>query len=176
MENALQDGYAELVPVEELKLADTSKVNYIPQHGVLKESSTSTRLQIVFDVSILPDTNNSMNFSLMVGPKLQYDRIYCWGFDKIAADADISKMYNKGCGSDESFAIFFLRERGNGDLKEYRHSRQVFGTSSAAHSSTAAVQWNAKKFSGQFPWASTITIQDTYAVHLLTRANREKGA
>ncbi|CAB4065669.1 unnamed protein product [Lepeophtheirus salmonis] len=40
---------------------------------------------------------------------------------------------------------------------------------------TKAVQWNAKKFSGQFPWASTITIQDTYAVHLLTRANREKG-
>ena len=59
-------GHAELVPA-----AETMRQNYyLPMHGVCKESSTSTKLRVVFDGSALTTSGNSLNQSLMVGPTL----------------------------------------------------------------------------------------------------------
>ncbi|XP_076483472.1 uncharacterized protein LOC143304879 [Bombus vancouverensis nearcticus] len=46
---------------------------YLPHHGVVKDSSTSTKLRVVFDGSAPSTTGVSLNDTLYTGPKLQED-------------------------------------------------------------------------------------------------------
>ncbi|XP_053969571.1 uncharacterized protein LOC128871659 [Anastrepha ludens] len=69
---------------------------YMPHHCVLKPSSTSTKLRVVFDASCRTSTQTSLNDHLLVGPTIQQDlymlllrfRLY-----RFAITADITKMY-----------------------------------------------------------------------------------
>jgi hypothetical protein len=53
-------------------LPDKSSI-YLPHHAVLKESSTTTRLRVVFDASAKTTNNRSLNDNLMCGPTIQRD-------------------------------------------------------------------------------------------------------
>jgi len=46
---------------------------YIPNHCVLKPSSTSTKLRVVFDASCTTTSQLSLNDLLLVGPTVQTD-------------------------------------------------------------------------------------------------------
>ncbi|XP_024877647.1 uncharacterized protein LOC112458304 [Temnothorax curvispinosus] len=46
---------------------------YIPHHFVLRESSTTTKLRVVFNASSKSDDKTTLNDFLMAGPKLQQD-------------------------------------------------------------------------------------------------------
>ena len=54
---------------------------YLPHHGVIKESSDTTKLRVVFDGSASNNTGVSLNDTLLTGPKLQEDL-----FDILLAD------------------------------------------------------------------------------------------
>ena len=45
-------------------------LSYLPMHGVYKESSSTTKLRVVFDASAQTSTNTSLNDILSVGPTL----------------------------------------------------------------------------------------------------------
>ena len=71
---------------------------FMPHHCVLKPSSSTTKLRVVFDASAKTDTNKSLNELLMVGPVVQSDlfsillRFRRW---RVAFSTDISKMYRQ---------------------------------------------------------------------------------
>ncbi|KAI5707732.1 hypothetical protein M8J77_008581 [Diaphorina citri] len=68
----------------------------LTHHGVLKESSTSTKCRVVFNASERSDTHQSLNEALMVGPKLQSniaDIILNFRTYPIALTCDIRQMY-----------------------------------------------------------------------------------
>ncbi|XP_053956260.1 uncharacterized protein LOC128861907 [Anastrepha ludens] len=46
---------------------------YMPHHPVLKESSTTTKLRVVFNASAKSTSGNSLNDALFIGPQLQED-------------------------------------------------------------------------------------------------------
>jgi hypothetical protein len=54
----------------------TDRHYYLPHHAVLKESSTSTKLRVVFDASEKTDTNISLNEVLLKGPCIQEELVY----------------------------------------------------------------------------------------------------
>ena len=62
-------GHAELVPASEFS-SPSSQVYYLPTHGIVKESSTTTKLRIVFDSSAKSSNNLSLNDILCPGPSL----------------------------------------------------------------------------------------------------------
>ena len=62
-------GHLELVPSDEVH-QPTGNFAYLPHHAVFKESSTTTKVLVVFDGSAKCD-NFSLNNSLLVGPKIQ---------------------------------------------------------------------------------------------------------
>ncbi|XP_023311029.1 uncharacterized protein LOC111691852 [Anoplophora glabripennis] len=73
-------------------------VYYLPHHGVLRESSQTTKLRVVFDGSAETDTGVSLNHKLMVGPKIQDDLfdilIRFRKYNSVIA-ADVAKMYHQ---------------------------------------------------------------------------------
>jgi hypothetical protein len=60
-------GHAELVPPGELNLP-TSDVFYLPMHTVHKQSSTTTKVRVVFDASMKSASGIFLNDTLMVDP------------------------------------------------------------------------------------------------------------
>ena len=88
-------GHDERVPDQDMSKVPSS-VFYMPMHPVIKESSTTTKLRVVFDASANSSTGISLNDTLQVGsiiyPSLTDILIRFHSF-KIAVCSDISKMY-----------------------------------------------------------------------------------
>ena len=61
--------HSKLVPVEDLSKPD-SETYYLPMHGVVKESSTTTKLRVVFDATAKSTSGHSLNEVLLSGPVL----------------------------------------------------------------------------------------------------------
>ena len=84
-------------PVQDLSRTNlTSSPYYLPMHAVLKESSTRTKLRVVFDASAKTSTGTSLNETLMVGPTLHPTLetvLLRFRSYSIALTGDISKMY-----------------------------------------------------------------------------------
>ena len=59
----------EPVPPAELKTSPR-KNYYLPMHGAIKESSTTTKLRVVFDASAKSISEASLNDTLLPGPSL----------------------------------------------------------------------------------------------------------
>lgn len=67
---------------------------FIPRHAVIKESSTTTKLRVVFDATFKPFFGSSLNDKLMVGPKVQtdvIDIILRWRKYKFTFTGDVEK-------------------------------------------------------------------------------------
>jgi len=67
----------------------------MPHHAVTKESSNTTKVQIVFDASVKSDAGMSLNDMLLVGPTIQ-DKLFAhlirfWTY-KYVITADIERM------------------------------------------------------------------------------------
>ncbi|XP_058827393.1 uncharacterized protein LOC131687333 [Topomyia yanbarensis] len=88
-------GHMRLVPENEI---EPSLVHYLPHHAVLKQSSTTTKVRVVFDGSAKTSTGFSLNDALQVGPIIQDELLtLVLRFRKypIALVADIEKMYRQ---------------------------------------------------------------------------------
>ena len=73
-----------------------SSVFYMPMHSVIKESSTTTKLRVVFDASAKSSTGISLNDTLQVGPTIYptiINILIHFRSFKTAVSSDISKMY-----------------------------------------------------------------------------------
>ena len=91
--------YFDLRHAEQVPDQDMSKVPsqffYMPMHLVIKESSTTTKLRIVFDASEKSSTGILLNDTLQVGPTFYpslTDILIRFRSFKIAVSSDISKM------------------------------------------------------------------------------------
>eukprot|EP00096_Caligus_rogercresseyi_P004325 TRINITY_DN18551_c0_g1_i2.p1 TRINITY_DN18551_c0_g1~~TRINITY_DN18551_c0_g1_i2.p1 ORF type:complete len:575 (+),score=-58.22 TRINITY_DN18551_c0_g1_i2:136-1860(+) len=174
MENNLNLDFIEEIPKRELN--DDRPVCYLPHHSVIKKSSSTTKLRVVFDGSMTTSQGVSLNSQLFIGLKLQPDLVdilFRWRFKRIALSADIAKMYSQVALSRSQMDLlrFFWRPTRNGPIREYRHTRQVFGIASAAHSCISAVQWSASKFKNTHKKAVEVILGDMYVDDLLTGAD-----
>ena len=82
---------------------------YLPHHAVVKESSSTTRVRVVFNASSKTSTGISLNNILMVGPTVQqslFSIITRFRTHQFAFTCDIVKMYRqKMFGSNEQINI-----------------------------------------------------------------------
>ena len=127
----LELGHMEEVPRNEIEISP-EKSFYLPHHCVLKDSSTTTKLRVVFDASVKTSTGTSLNELLMVGPKIQNDLfaiLLRFRFYPIVFSADIAKMYRQVLldKEDKDFHRILWRENSDEPIKHLRMTRVTYG-------------------------------------------------
>ncbi|XP_062556900.1 uncharacterized protein LOC134221729 [Armigeres subalbatus] len=103
---------------------DDSPHCYLPHHPVVKESSTTTKLRVVFDASCKTSSGMSLNDTLLVGPVVQQNLdsiIIRFRFHAIAIVADVEKMYRQILHSpvDQRFLRILFRRQPSDPLDTY---------------------------------------------------------
>ena len=172
-------GHAEPVPAH--ALTPTIENYYLPMHGVVKESNTTTKLRVVFDVSAKTTASLSLNDTLLTGPTLYPTletillrfRLYL-----VAVSADISKMYRAVHldTKDRDLHRFVWREEPTGALIDYHMTRVTFGVSSSPYLAIRALQQTAADFGHLYPTASPLVFTSIYVDDLLTGADTPEQA
>lgn len=145
-------------------------------HAVKKESSTTTKIQAVFDASARPSSNVSLNDILLVGPTVHsslIDVLLHFRLHRIALTADISKMYRaiELVESDRDLHRFVWRSDQDEPLKDYRMTRVTFGVSASSFAANISVKRNAMDHALEFPKAANIVGTAFYADDCLAGAD-----
>ena len=178
MQSYLDLGHAELVPKDE---SEPACKHYLPMHGVFKQSSTSTKLRVVFDGSAVTTSGSSLNQSLMVGPTLHPTLetiILKFRLYPIAITADVSKMYREVELSvpDRDFHRFLWRSTPDGVILEYRMTRVTFGVSASPYLAVRTLQQTAEDHGQGQPEAAQHIRSSFYVDDLLAGASSMEAA
>lgn len=71
---------------------------YLPHHGVFKPDSMTTKLRVVFDASAKCSDGQSLNQTMLIGPKLQLDVMAIllrFRIGAVAMTADVKQMFRQ---------------------------------------------------------------------------------
>lgn len=177
MSNYLSLGHME--PVEDSEedfrhnTSGTYASYYLPHHAVVKESSSTTKVRVVFDASMKTSQGSSLNENLLVGPTIQQDLmsiVLRWRKHKIAFTADIEQMYRQiqMDSKDSNYQRILWRESSTQLVKEYRLRTVTFGVSSAPYLAIRTLHQLASDESQKFPKASDVTLNDFYVDDLMS--------
>ncbi|XP_062534375.1 uncharacterized protein LOC134203540 [Armigeres subalbatus] len=152
---------------------DDSPHCYLPHHPVVKESSTTTKLRVVFDASCKTSSGMSLNDTLLVGPVVQQNLdsiIIRFRFHAIAIVADVEKMYRQILHSpvDQRFLRILFRRQPSDPLDTYELLTVTYGTASAPFLATRTLQQLARDEGENSPKAVEAVVEDFYVDDLLT--------
>ncbi|XP_076397868.1 uncharacterized protein LOC143266117 [Megachile rotundata] len=161
--------------------AETNLGYYLPHHAVIKSTSLTTKVRVVFDGSAKTSTGISLNDTLMVGPTIQEDifsLITRFRSHTYVLTADVEKMYRqiKVHPEDAIFQKILWRKNPKDAIKTYRLDTVTYGTACAPFLAIRALQQLASDNSEQFPVAANAIKNDFYVDDLLTGANTLKEA
>ncbi|XP_043496457.1 uncharacterized protein LOC122520461 [Polistes fuscatus] len=148
---------------------------YLPHHAVLKHTSITTKLRVVFDASAKTSNGKSLNNVLMVGPTIQEDLfalLVRFRSHAIAITADIAKMYRQIIidPRDRKYQTILWRRQESDPVKTYRLNTVTYGTASASFLATRTLHQLASDEFDRFPRAAIALKEDFYVDDLLTGA------
>lgn len=134
--------YIELGHMTENKHFNREETFYIlPHHGVLRETSLTTKLRAVFDGSAVTTSGLSLNNIQYVGPTVQDDLISIllrFRQHRYVVSADIDKFYRQCLihDSQRNLQQILWRFNPTEELKTYTLNTVTYGTASAPYLST----------------------------------------
>ncbi|XP_078049863.1 uncharacterized protein LOC144476616 [Augochlora pura] len=157
------------------EVPDNNEGYYLPHHGVIKMSSQTTKLRIVFDGSAASSTGISLNDTLHTGPKIQDDLFHIllrFRTHQYVITGDIEKMYRQFllCPEDRKYQQILWRDDKN-HLKTYQLNTITFGLSAAPYLAIRCLQQLADDEGHRFTQASSVLKKDFYVDDLLTGAS-----
>ena len=157
--------HAEIVPESEL-LGDQQGIYYLATFGVVKESSSTTKLRVVFDASAPTTSGVSLNDLLLKGPN-RYPKlstiINLFRSKAVAMSADISKMFREvGLHSSDRDLHRFLMRGEDGIIRDYRMKRVAFGVKSSPFLATETLLQMARDHHLELPIGAHIISKHFY--------------
>jgi len=156
-----------------------SQVCYLPHHPIIKTSSLTTKVRVVFDASANGSNGKSLNDILMRGPVVQGDifTILC-RFRKhfYVISADVEKMYRQVAIAREDCDMQRILWRANPSeqLETYRLLTVTYGTTPASFMATQCLASLAEENKLTFPEASKAINKDFYMDDLMTGCESEE--
>lgn len=157
------------------------EVYYLPHHCVIKESSRTTKVRVVFDASAKTSSGESLNDQLLVGPTIQedlYTILLRWRRHRVVMAADIQKMYRqiRVQKSDTNFQRILWRVHPNQIAKEFQLTTVTFGNAAAPFLASRVLRQLAIDESKYYSEASKVVLKDFYVDDLLTGVDEEDDA
>lgn len=174
MKDYINLGHMKLIPID--KLSDSIPHFYLPHHSILKPSSSTTKLRVVFDGSSNSSSGKSLNDILLVGPKINQDIFsIILRFRKfpIVFTADIKKMYRQIILNENQtqFHRILWRFDSNQPIDTYELTTVTYGTSCAPFLAVRTIHQLALDERKKYPIASKILKRDMYIDDILSGAN-----
>lgn len=180
IEDYFELGHAEPVPKASIEKMENDTF-YMPHHCVIKSSSTTTKLRVVFDASAKTANGLSLNDTLMDGPKLQddlFDILVRFRLHPIAFSADVTKMYRQIVLAEEDRDLhrFVWRKNSTDEVRDFRMKAVAFGVRSSAYHAQRVLMQLAMDDGERFPLAKTILEKDFYMDDCLSGASNVETA
>ncbi|XP_035232906.1 uncharacterized protein LOC118204716 [Stegodyphus dumicola] len=153
---------------------------FLPHHAVIKPSSTTTKLRVVFDASCKTSNGKSLNSILGVGPKLQrdiFEILLNFRFPEIVFSADIEKMYRQVLVSDEdrNYQQILWRFNPNEEIRTYKLNTVTYGLAPASFLATRCIKQIALDYSQNSAVSHTL-LHDVYMDDLLSGSSTDSDA
>ncbi|XP_068986183.1 uncharacterized protein [Bombus flavifrons] len=144
----------------------------LPHHGVIKKSSQTTKLRVVFDGSAPTTTGVSLNNVLHTGPKLQDDIFFIllrFRSHQYVITGDVEKMYRQFLvrPEDRKFQQILWRNS-DGRVDTYQLNTVTFGLSAAPYLAIRCLKQLADDEGHRYPRAATVLQRDFYVDDVLT--------
>lgn len=151
---------------------------YFPYHAVLKPTSSTTKLRVVFDGSSKTDSSLSLNDTQCVGPNCQTDSsslLVNFRFSPFVAMADIEKMYRTILvdPSQRNLQRILIRDN-DGKVQVYELNTVTYGTSAASFQATRCLKQLALDSSKKFPLASKDLAENSYVDDIIFGSSTEE--
>ncbi|XP_029178441.1 uncharacterized protein LOC114946181 [Nylanderia fulva] len=145
---------------------------YLPHHPVIRESSSTTKVRVVFNASSVTSNGFTLNDCLLVGPKLQNDLggvLLNWRFYRYVYLADIEKMFRQILvhPDDVDYQRIVWRPNPQSPVLSYRLLTVTYGTASAPYLAIRVRHQLADDESRRFPQAAKILKNSAYVDDLL---------
>ena len=153
---------------------ESSDGYYMPHHCVIKTSSDTTKVRVVFDASAPSSNGVSLNNTLFVGRTMQdtlFETLLRFRVHVYVLTANIAKMYRQILihPKDRRYQrIFWLIDNA---IRVLQLNTVTFGVSAAAYLAIRTIIQLAREESENFPLASQILERDLYVDDLLTGAD-----
>ena len=168
-------GQAEPVHISELK-RPCNQVYYLLMHAVQKESSTTSKVHVVFHASAKSWAGTSLNDQLLVRFTVHsslVDVLLWFGHHKVALTSYISRMYRAVLLPKTQCDLrrFVWSEDSEQPLVDYRMTRLTFGVSASWFAANMVMKQNALENVDTHPQAVQAVLYSFYIDHELTGAN-----
>lgn len=162
-------------PTKDVSLSDGF---FIPHHGVVKPSSFSTPLRVVFDASAKSSSGLSLNDVLYTGPKLQKDIFHIlinFRLLEVAMIADVRQMYRQIdlCEEHHKYQKLLWRSSEEEAVQIYELTTVSFGISSSPYLALRTVHQLASDECERFPQASEVVFRDIYMDDLISSVEND---
>ena len=150
-------------------------------HAVRKDSSTTTKIRVVFDASAKSTSGSSLNDQFLVGPTVHaslIDVLIRFRRHKVAMAADVSKMYRAVLLSEDQRDLHRFLWRGNctQPMRDYRMTRLTFGVCASSFAANMALRQNALDNQQKCPQAAKVTLESFYVDEGLVGADSVEDA
>ena len=173
-----QLGHMTAIPKE---VAHLNKYIYLPHHAVLRESSLTTKLRVVFNASSLTRSGVSLNDVLCTGEKLQNDImtvITNWRVFRFVLTADITKMFRQimVAPEDRHYQCIVWRRPGESEVTSFELNTVTYGTRPAPYLSNRVIKELVNLHKDEFPLAKVPLSRLIHVDDVLFGANEKKLA
>ncbi|XP_044005877.1 uncharacterized protein LOC122850886 [Aphidius gifuensis] len=181
---ALQQAYCDFMNeyesqghmVKASPVEDHSRCYYLPHHSVIKESSTSTKLRVVFNGSQKTNTGESLNDNLYEGPKLLNSLVSVltqWRAYQYVFSCDIRQMFRQIIihPDDQKYQRIFCRHTLDSPVQEYELTTVTYGTKPAPFLALATLKQLELEEGDRFPLVKSAISQGSYMDDIYVEAD-----
>lgn len=165
--------YCSLGHMIKLSSFDSNLPHYFfPHHGVLKESSSTTKLRTVFDASCKTSNGLSLNDILLQGPKLQTnicDLILQFRVHNVVFVCDVRQMFRqiRVDPASQRFQCIVWRSSPEDELSVYQLTTVTYGVKSSPYLAIRTLHQLAEDEGHDFPDAARVLKEQTYVDDVL---------
>ncbi|XP_055601535.1 uncharacterized protein LOC129750595 [Uranotaenia lowii] len=178
---AFMEEYLELGHMQRVSANLHVKRCFLPHHPVLKESSTTTKLRVVFDASCRTSSGTSLNDGLLAGPVIQEDLrsiILRCRTKQVMVVADVEKMFRQIfiAPEDRPLQSILWRKSVLDEVAVYELNTVTYGTKPAPFLATRTLKQLAIDEQLRYPLAAKAFTEDTYMDDVITGAEDVEAA